>query len=111
MLEQTIELVEGTTRYEELTCKDQDGNDFDFTGYDVRTWLSFGGGMYVPTVVAGNIVSYEIPAAASVGCGKAKAETRIFKDGKVYEILRLNIRIIPAEKPDLEPVELGGATE
>lgn len=106
MLDYSIDLVEGTTRYEELTCKDQDGNDFDFSGYEIRTWLSFGGGMYVPTVVAGNIVSYEIPAAASVGTTSAQAETRIFKDGKVFEILRLRISVIKAKKPDLVPGEV-----
>ena len=99
-----IELVEGTTRFVQITCLDQDNvTPFDFDGYDVRTWLSLDGGMYVPTVLAGNIVSYEIPAAASVGEESATAETRIFKDAKVFEIIHVDISIVKADKADLEP--------
>ena len=106
MLEKNIKLVEGTTRFEEITCKDQEGSAFDFNGYEVRTWMSFAGGMYVPTVIAGNLVSFEIPAAASVGTKRARIETRIFKNGKVFEIIRFNVSIIPSEQPDLVPVEM-----
>ena len=106
MLEKNIKLVEGTTRFEEITCKDQDGNNFDFTDYEIRTWMSFNGGTYVPTVIAGNLVSFEIPASASVGMKRARIETRIFKNGKVFEIIRFNVSIIPSEQPDLVPVEM-----
>lgn len=106
MLEKSIELVEGTTRYEEITCKNQDGSEFDFDGYEIRTWMSFDGGMYVPTVIAGNIVSFEIPASVSVGEKKANIECRIFKNGKVYEVIRFKVNVIPAKKPDLVPVDM-----
>lgn len=106
MLEKSIELVEGTTRFEEITCKDQDGNDFNFDGYQIRTWMSFDGGMYVPTAIVGNLVSFEIPASVSVGEKRANIETRIFKNGKVYEIIRFKVNIVPSKKPDLVPAEL-----
>ncbi len=106
MQERIIELVEGTTRYEQIACKDQDGNDFDFAGYDVRTWLSFGSGIYVPTTVIGNVLSYEVPASASVGVKTAYAETRIFKNGKVFEVIRLKFNVVASKKPDLTPIEM-----
>lgn len=106
MLERTLELIEGTTRCEQINCKDQNGVDFDFEGYEVRTWLSFKDGMYVPTIVVGSQLNYEIPASASIGARNAVAETRIFKDGKVFEIFRLRINIVPSKKPDLTPVAM-----
>lgn len=38
-------------------------------------------------------------------CGVA--ETRIFKNGDVFEVLRANITVYKAEKPDLIPNEGG----
>ena len=72
-------------------------------GYDIQTWIAFGTNKrYVPTVVAGNLVSYEIPADMSLNTRRGVAETRIFKDGGVFEVLRVNITVYKAEKPDLE---------
>lgn len=103
-----IDLIEGTTRYETINCKDQAGNDFDFSNYEVRTWLSFKNGMYVPTTIVGNTLNFEIPANASLKAKRARAETRIFDgNGKVFEVIRFDITIIPAQKPDLAPVEMG----
>lgn len=105
MLVKNIEIREATTRIQEITCKDANtGQPFDFTGYDVRTWVSFGGdGIYVPTTVIENILSYEIPAAASRGAKHGIAETRIFKDSRVFEVLRVEITVRKADKPDLTP--------
>lgn len=105
MLVKTIEIREATTRIEEITCKDKNtGDPFDFTGYTVRTWISFGDeGVYVPTTIVNNVLSYEIPAAASLGAKRGVAETRIFKGDRVYEVLRMDIRVAKAEKPDLTP--------
>lgn len=104
--ENTIEIREGTTRYVNITCKDKDtGEDFDFEGYTVQTHLSFSQSeQYLPTVVAGNIVSFEIPAAASVGEQRGVCETRIFKDDDVFEVYRINLSIAKAKKPDIVPV-------
>lgn len=102
-----LELREGTTRYINITCKSKEtGGAFDFTGFTVQTYLSFGDTkQYVNTAIVDNLVSYKIPAEVSVGVKKGIAETRIFKDGDVYEVLRLNVAVKKAEKPDLAPVD------
>ncbi len=107
LTEMNLELREATTRYINITCKSKEtGEDFDFDGYTVQTHLSFGPRKrYVSTVVVGNIVSYEIPADISLGSKKGIAETRIFKGDDVFEVLRINIVVYEADKPDLAPVE------
>ena len=58
----TIEIREATTRYVNIPCKNRDtGEPFDFTGYDVQTWVAFGSiGQYVPTTVIDSLVSYPL---------------------------------------------------
>lgn len=106
LAEYNLELREATTRYMQISCKDRlTGEDFDLTGYDIQTWISFAGGAtrYVPTVVAGSIVNYEIPAAMSAGAKRGVAETRIFKGNEVFEVLRVNLTVYQAGQPDLVP--------
>ena len=82
------------------------GGDFDFTGYTVQTFCSFGPKkQYVNTVIVDNIVSYEIPAAISVGTTSGICETRIFKDDDVFEVLRINVKVHKSAKPDTAPVD------
>ena len=109
LTEFAIELREATTRYVQITCKDrQTGQAFDLTGYDVRTWISFGATKaYVPNAVVSNVINYKIPAAMSLGAKRGIAETRIFKNGDVFEVLRANITVYKADKPDLTPNEGG----
>ena len=105
LAEYSLELREATTRYMQITCKDKlTGQDFDLTGYSVQTWISFGAQKaYVPTVIVGSMVSYEIPAAMSLNSRRGVAETRIFRnsDDDVFEVLRVNITVHKADKPDL----------
>lgn len=106
IMEMELEIREATTRYINITCKDQDGEDFDFDGYTVQTHLSFAGKrQYVPTMISDNLVSYKIPAEISLSARNGVAETRIFKNGDVYEVLRINVVVRKAEKPDLIPAE------
>ncbi len=100
-----IGLREATTRYIQIACKSREtGNEFDFDGYTVQTHLAFGPKkMYVPTVIVENIVSYKIPAEISIGTKAGVAETRIFKDGDVFEVLRINALVAKAVKPDIVP--------
>lgn len=109
LAEYNLEIREATTRYINITCIDKStGQDFDFTGYTVQTWLSFGWRkQYVPTVVVDNLVSYKIPAEISLSAKQGIAETRIFKNGDVYEILRINVTVYKANKPDVEPLPDG----
>lgn len=99
----SISLREGTTRYISITCKNKStGDSFNFDGYTVRTHLSFGKNKcYVPTTIIGNIVNYKIPANISVGEISGVAETRIFKNDDVFEVLRINVSIAKATKPDV----------
>ena len=101
----TIAIREATTRYINITCKSaESGQDFDFGGYTVQTYLSFGGqGQYVESVIVGNLVSYKIPAGISLGARSGVAETRIFKDGDVFEVLRILVTVEKAIKPDTIP--------
>lgn len=46
------------------------------------------------------------PTNVSVGEKKANIECRIFKNGKVYEVIRFKVNVIPAKKPDLVPVDM-----
>lgn len=113
LTEFTLEIREATTRYVQITCKDRStGEPFDLYGYDVQTWVSFGANRaYVPNAVVENIINYKIPAVMSLGARRGVAETRIFKNGDVFEVLRANISVYKAEKPDLEhhaPDEQGG---
>lgn len=96
---------EATTRYVNITCKNKaTGEAFDFGGFAVQTHLAFGEQTrYVPTTVVGNLVSYKIPAGISLGVWRGTAETRIFKDGDVFEVLRINVTVQKAEKPDIVP--------
>lgn len=96
---------EATTRYVNITCKDKaTGEAFDFDGYTVQTHLAFGTKkQYVPTAIVDNLVSYKIPAEISLGVWRGTAETRIFKDGDVFEVLRINVTVQTAEQPDIEP--------
>ena len=105
--EYELEIREATTRYINITCKSKEtGYDFDFTGYTVQTRLHFGTRKeYVNSTIINNIVSYKIPAAISLGTRSGIAETRIFKDGDVYEVLRINVTVRKADKPDLTPNE------
>lgn len=102
-----MQIREGTTRYVNITCKSREtGNNFDFTGFTVQTYLSFNEhAQYVPTTIVENLVSYKIPAAISLGAQLGIAETRIFKDGDVYEVLRIRVSVKQAEKPDITPTE------
>ena len=104
LAEYSLELREATTRYMQITCKDKlTGQNFDLTDYDIQTWIAFGGQKrYVPTVKAGSLVSYKIPAEMSLNARTGVAETRIFKDGDVFEVLRVGISVYRAAKPDLE---------
>ena len=103
--EMNLEIREATTRYINITCKSEEtGDPFDFSGFTVQTHLSFyPDEQYVDTVIVENIVSYKIPASISKDKARGVAETRIFKDGDVYEVLRININVRKADKPDLEP--------
>ena len=68
-----------------------------------KEWIAFGEQKrYVPTVKAGSLVSYKIPAEMSLNARTGVAETRIFKDGDVFEVLRVGISVYKAAKPDLE---------
>lgn len=99
-----IEIREGTTRYVNISCRDRStGAAFDFTGYDVQTWVGFGGrSQYVPTAVDASVVRFKIPADLSVGAKNGTAETRIFKNGDVFEVLQMSIIVYKAKKPDME---------
>lgn len=105
LTEKNIEIREATTRYINITCKSQEtGDDFDFEGFSVQTHLTFGARkQYVNTTIAGNIVSYKIPAEISLGSSGGVAETRIFKNNDVYEVLRINVAVRKAQKPDTTP--------
>ena len=107
IVEMSLVMREATTRYINITCKSKEtGEAFDFTGFTVQTFLSFGARrQYADTVIIDNLVSYKIPAEISVGARSGIAETRIFKDGDVYEVLRINIDVKNAEKPDIMPNE------
>ena len=103
--EMNLVLREATTRYINITCKNKEtGEPFDFDGYTVQTHLSFGAKrQYVPSTIIENMVSYKIPAEISYGARTGIAETRIFKDGDVFEVLRINIAIAKADQPDIVP--------
>lgn len=105
--EQSLELREATTRYINITCKSREtGEPFDFGGYTVQTHLTFGvKRQYVPTAIIDNVVSYKIPAEASIGARSGIAETRIFKGEDVFEVYRFNITVKKADKPDTAPNE------
>lgn len=105
--EQSLELREATTRYINITCKSMEtGEPFDFDGFTVQTHLRFGERrQYVPTTIVENVVSYKIPAEASLGARTGIAETRIFKNGDVFEVYRFNIAVKRADRPDTEPQE------
>lgn len=107
LAEMNLDLREATTRYVNITCKSREtGENFDLTDYVVQTHLSFGQHQqYVNTAKIGSMVSYKIPAEISLGARKGVAETRIFKDGDVFEVLRINIEVYKADKPDIVPVE------
>ena len=96
---------EATTRYINITCKNKEtGEAFDFDGFIVQTNLAFGTKkQYVPTAIVDNLVSYKIPAEISLGVWRGTAETRIFKDGDVFEVLRINVTVQKAEQPDIVP--------
>ena len=100
-----LKIREGTTRYINITCKSREtGQAFDFDGYTVQTYLSFGNNqLYVTNTVVENVVSYKIPAEVSVGVNFGIVETRIFKNGDVFEVLRVNVEVKKAEKPDTVP--------
>ena len=105
--EMNLVMREATTRYINITCNNkQTGEPFDFDGYTVQTHLSFGSKrQYVATTVIENLVSYKIPADISYGARNGIAETRIFKNDDVFEVLRINIAVFKADQPDLEPIE------
>ncbi len=102
LAEHKIELREGTTRYVSIDCVNANtGADFDFTGYSAQTWISFGdAGKYIPVAVVDSTVSFKIPASDSIGKTQGVAETRIFKDNDVFEVVRIRIDVRKAGKPD-----------
>lgn len=103
--EMSISIREATTRYINISCKSAEtGQDFDFSGYTVQTFLAFGSsGQYVENTIVESTVSYKIPAEISRGAKNGVAETRIFKDGNVFEVLRILIDVKKATKPDIIP--------
>lgn len=108
----SIEFVEGTTRYVNLTCKRQeDGTPFDFTGYRVQTYVRLYGRpvdteLYPPCAIIGNMVSFKIPAADSVGKCGGIMETRIFREDEVESVIIGKILIKKSPKPNVVPVEM-----
>lgn len=109
----SIWIKEATAHYMNITCKSKKtGQDFDLDGYDVQTWISFGeGDVYLPNTIIGPLVSYRIPPELTLGKRSGAAETRIFKGGDVFEVLRVNISVSRAGKPDLEPHAPTGSGE
>lgn len=105
--EMALTIREATTRYINITCRSKEtGAAFDFDGYTVQTHLRFGPKkQYINTVIVDNLVSYKIPADISLGAKNGIAETRIYKNGDVYEVLRINITVQKADKPDIAPLE------
>lgn len=101
-----IRFREGTTRYVQITCKDQDGSDFDFDGYEVQTYLYMGKEMYLPTAKVGNMLSFKIPAEVSVGQLSGRSETRIFKGDDVASVIEIKYDIVPSPKPNTHPAEV-----
>lgn len=105
-----IEIREATTRYINISCKSKEtGMPFDFSGFAVQTFLKFDKpampvSQYVPTAIVDSMISYKIPADISLGAIRGVAETRIFKNGDVYEVLRINVAIKKAAKPDIATV-------
>lgn len=104
----SIKIREGTTRYMQITCKNDNDEPFDFSDFDVQSFARFGRTeVYLPTIVVENILSYEIPAYISVGAVNGVVETRIFKHGDddVFDVYEVKVSITPSVKPDLEPQE------
>ena len=101
-----IRFREGTTRYVQITCKDQDGADFDLDGYEAQTYLHMGREMYLPTAKVGNMLSFKIPADVSVGQIFGRSETRIFKGDDVASVIEIKYDIVPSPKPNTQPVEV-----
>lgn len=103
-----LKIVEGTTRLVEIPCKNQDGEDFDFDGFTVQTYLTMRGKdssntcQYLDTVIEGHTVMFEIPDDATVGKQSGWYETRIFKDGKTYSVIMGIISVTESKKPDIE---------
>jgi hypothetical protein len=86
----------------EIVCRAQDCGAFDLSGYAVQTYLGLGDGRYLPTEGRQNLLTYKIPAEATVGQRSGTVETRIFgENGDVFEVITLEIEVIPALKPDI----------
>ena len=101
-----ISYREGTTRYVQINCKDQEGQDFNFDGYEAQTYLRMGKEMYLPTVKVGNVLSFKIPAEVSVGQLSGRSETRIFKGDDVASVIEIKYDIVPSPKPNTHPAEV-----
>lgn len=100
-----ILMVEGTTRYVEIACLDEQNNPFDFTGYTIQTHLGLNGRSsydgYLETFIENNTVTFVIEAGLTVGMTSGSYETRIFKDSEVVSVISGKITIKPSEKPDI----------
>lgn len=112
----SIEYKEGTTREVNITCLDENQEDFILEGYTAQTHVSFlsrsgqAVEQYLETETENNIVSFTIPAALSVGMMEGVAEVRIFGgQGDVLSVISLDIQIERSKKPDI--VYHGGEEE
>lgn len=104
-----FEIPEGTTRKMRIKCLDQDKNNFNFSGYQLQTWYHFfaqnstvsDAEGYLETTATDNVVSFTFPAPLTVGMDHGGFETRIFKDGEVYRVIKGLITINKSDKPDV----------
>lgn len=104
-----VEIPEGTTRKMQITCIDQDKNAFNFSGYQLQTWYHFFAKNsatpdtegYLQTTAEANVVSFTFPAPLTVGMDHGGFETRIFKNGEVYRVIKGLVTINKSDKPDV----------
>ena len=100
------EIWEATTLPVEITCKDRNGENSDLSQYTIQTYIYNGSsGQYIQNSIVDNVIAFTIPAEFSLDKSKVVAETRIFKNEKVFQIFRFNVAIRKAMKPDIVPNE------
>lgn len=99
-----IKMVEGTTRYVNITMVDKDGNP-SHSDSDINStcFVSFGKEKTsLDTDHEGNVISFVIPPDLTVGKSKGEFEVRVFEESVVVSIIIGKIDIIRSPNPIIE---------
>ena len=102
-----IDIPEGTTRYVNIDCYNQNGTIFDLSGYSISVKIMFDDGTLIEkeSEIYDNTISFVIAPEDTVDKRSGGYEVRIYKDKEIYQVIKGDIGIQSSIRPFLNAKE------